>query len=201
MVRQPANILIARACLIYLTEIHKKKKSVKDTIREFPLARYAASYWAGHIRDAEVAENDDIHKQTVCYLECERVRYNWIQLFEPERRRIGPNFDQKSPLVSPPLYYASLLGLNESVRILLKKGADVNARGIFYRNALLAASSGGHEAVVQLLLEKGADVNAQGGYYGNALQAASSRGHGAVVQLLLENGAKYQYTMRWFYVT
>jgi ankyrin repeat protein len=59
------------------------------------------------------------------------------------------------------------------VTLLLEKGADVNAQGGYYGNALQAAANGGHESVVTLLLENGADVNAQGGYYGNALQAAS----------------------------
>ena len=49
------------------------------------------------------------------------------------------------------------------VELLLSKGADVNAQGGEYGNALQAASDGGHEKVVELLLSKGADVNAQGG--------------------------------------
>ncbi|KAF2729999.1 hypothetical protein EJ04DRAFT_446072 [Polyplosphaeria fusca] len=47
--------------------------------------------------------------------------------------------------------------------MLLDKGADVNAQGGRYGNALQAASYGGHEAVVKMLLDAGADVNAQGG--------------------------------------
>jgi ankyrin repeat protein len=74
------------------------------------------------------------------------------------------------------------------VKLLLEKGADVNAQG-GYGNALQAASVGGHEGIMKLLLEKGADVNAQGGSYGNALQVASTEGHDAIVKLLLENGA------------
>jgi ankyrin repeat protein len=61
------------------------------------------------------------------------------------------------------------------VKVLLEKGAEVNAQGGEYGNALQAASFGGHEAIVKVLLEKGAEVNAQGGIYGNALQAASWR--------------------------
>jgi nucleoside phosphorylase len=75
------------------------------------------------------------------------------------------------------------------VQILLENGADVNAQGGKYGNALQAASSKGYEGIVQILLENGADVNAQGGKYGNALQAASYEGHEKVVQILLENGA------------
>ena len=43
------------------------------------------------------------------------------------------------------------------VRLLLEKGADVNAQGGQYGNALQAASYRGHEAVVRLLLKSGAE--------------------------------------------
>ncbi|KAM4061838.1 ankyrin repeats (many copies) domain-containing protein [Hirsutella rhossiliensis] len=75
------------------------------------------------------------------------------------------------------------------LQTLLNKGADVNAQGGRYGNALQAASTQGHEKVVQTLLDKGADVNIQGGEDGNALQAASLEGHEKVVQMLLEKGA------------
>jgi ankyrin repeat protein len=87
------------------------------------------------------------------------------------------------------LQVASYMGHEAVVRLLLEKGAEVNAQGGIYGNALQAASHVGHEAVVRLLLEKGADVNAEGGCFGNALQAASL-GHEAVVRLLLEKGAE-----------
>jgi ankyrin repeat protein len=73
--------------------------------------------------------------------------------------------------------------------MLLDKGADVNAQGGDYGNALQAALSEGHEQVVKMLLDKGADVNAQGGDYGNALYTASARGYEQVVKMLLDAGA------------
>jgi ankyrin repeat protein len=42
------------------------------------------------------------------------------------------------------------------VSLLVDKGADVNAQGGAYGNALQTASYGGHEAVVRLLRDKGA---------------------------------------------
>ena len=41
--------------------------------------------------------------------------------------------------------------------MLLEKGADVNAQGGRFGNALQAASAGGHDKVVQMLLENGAN--------------------------------------------
>jgi ankyrin repeat protein len=80
-------------------------------------------------------------------------------------------------------------GNKEFVEFLLNIGADVNAQGGQYGNALYAASWRGHKEVVQQLLDKGADVNAQGGYYSNALQAASQGGHKEIAQQLLDKGA------------
>ena len=59
-------------------------------------------------------------------------------------------------------------------------GADVNAQGGDYGNALYVASERGHEAIPKPPIEKGADINAQGGDNGNALLAASKRGHEAI---------------------
>ena len=41
------------------------------------------------------------------------------------------------------------------VQMLLDKGAEVNAQGGHYDNALQAASAGGHHTVVQMLLDQG----------------------------------------------
>jgi hypothetical protein len=88
-----------------------------------------------------------------------------------------------------PLTIAAEYGQYEMAKMLLDKGADVNAQGGEYRNALQAASVGDHEQVVKMLLDNGADVNAQGGRFGNALLAASVGGHKQVVKMLLNKGA------------
>jgi ankyrin repeat protein len=80
-------------------------------------------------------------------------------------------------------------GYENIVELLINKGAEINAQGGWYGNALQAALCGGHERIVELLINKGADINAQGGRYGNALQAASSEGHERIVELLINKGA------------
>ena len=112
-------------------------------------------------------------------------------------RKLSARKEQKQKNAKGGISYGKALcaashgGHKEIVQLLLERGANVNAQGGDYVNALSlqAASSNGHKEVVQLLLEGGADVNAQGGLYGNALHAASSNGHKEVVQLLLEGGA------------
>jgi ankyrin repeat protein len=88
------------------------------------------------------------------------------------------------------LQVASLKGEYQFVKLILDKGANINAQDGYYGNALQAASQGGHMRVVKMLLDAGADTNAQGRYYGNALQAASEGGHNAVAKKSLEKGAK-----------
>ncbi|KAH7411643.1 hypothetical protein DE146DRAFT_674164 [Phaeosphaeria sp. MPI-PUGE-AT-0046c] len=87
-----------------------------------------------------------------------------------------------------PLFHAAEHGHHKLAGLLLEKGADganVNAQGGHYSNALQAALYKGHEAVVTLLLEKGANVNAQGGHYGNALHAVAYTGDLRMLQLLI----------------
>lgn len=72
----------------------------------------------------------------------------------------------------------------KTVELLLSKGANVNAQGGEYGNALQAASANGCINIVELLLSNGADVKAKGGPHGTALKAAKHFGHKEVVKLL-----------------
>ncbi|KAJ7747665.1 ankyrin repeat-containing domain protein [Mycena maculata] len=109
------------------------------------------------------------------------------------------------------LHVASYYGHLGMVRCLIDHGADMNARGGLYTNAIHPASEMGHEDVVRFLIEKDVQLNLQaryestlqmlfgqtvtmaqlfmGGKYGGALQAASSKGHQHIILLLLEGGA------------
>ncbi len=52
--------------------------------------------------------------------------------------------------------WASLRGNVDVVKLLLAKGADINAKTKGGQTALMAASSGGHQEVVNLLKAHGA---------------------------------------------
>lgn len=113
-----------------------------------------------------------------------------ILLFDPDTPWIEqPDVARTLNILPSALYYAAHAGLATSVKMLLAKGADPNAKGGRYGNALQAAACRGHLDVVQLLLAGGAVVAMAGGDYGNALQGACSYGHRRCAALLIKNGA------------
>jgi ankyrin repeat protein len=96
---------------------------------------------------------------------------------------------QKDSYGQTPLHLAAENGHNGMAKLLLDRGADVNAQDGEGGDALQAASAGGHEHMVRLLLDKGADWSVYGGEDSNALRAASAGGHEQIVRLLLDKGA------------
>ncbi|KAH7303730.1 hypothetical protein B0I35DRAFT_156178 [Stachybotrys elegans] len=177
--QQIASLVIAQTCLSYLTDI----TDTHETARDFPMARFAAKIWTSH---GALAESDnDLFRAILMFLQEENTFQRWGRLYQADQIwsvKPGPPRGSR-------LYYACLGGLARVAEELIIKGANVNAQGGFYSNALQAASSRGYAKIVELLLENGADVNAQGGKYDNALYSASSEGHDKIVELLLHKGA------------
>jgi ankyrin repeat protein len=186
-----ANVSIAEICLAYLLQFNRTDSLTSRTIEDFPLARYAAEYWTQHARVAARDVGVINLPNMELFLSNRDVQINWIRLFDPDEPWAKPDISKSSERVASTLYYMSLTGLTELVRLLLERGADVNTRErTKHTTALTAASARGHDQIVEQLLEKGADINARGGtYYGTALIAASAWGHGQVVERLLEEGA------------
>ena len=91
------------------------------------------------------------------------------------------------------LAYAASHGQTDSVRLLLRAGANPNvpANGRYRYTALQVAAMYGHEDVVEILLQAGADVKASPCPYGGvtALQAAAIKGYLRLARVLIEAGA------------
>jgi ankyrin repeat protein len=177
---------LTQSCLVYLmyySDCSWKTLTTRD-LAKFPLLQYAARSWYHHAllqrRESTVRE--------LTLLGTDDMRRNWLFVHDPDHSW-KQSFESHEKDAGDALYYASLLGLEKVVQMLMGSEADVNAQGGRYGNALQAASYGGREKVVQILMAAGADVNIQGGHFGNALQAASCENREKVVRMLMDAGA------------
>ncbi|KAH7478382.1 hypothetical protein FOMA001_g9748 [Fusarium oxysporum f. sp. matthiolae] len=106
--------------------------------------------------------------------------------------QVGSNIDVKDSHGRAPLSWAAENGHEAVVRLLLDRGAYIEAADKHYgRTPLSWAAENGHEAVVRLLLDRGAYIEAADKHYGRtSLWRAATAGHETVVRLLLERGAR-----------
>ena len=98
-----------------------------------------------------------------------------------------------------PLFWAAERGRRELVELLIRHGADVNARAPDRsrstkgdqtgKTPLHVAAEGGHTAVIQTLLEKGANIDATDEVPFTPLHWAIRHERDDAVKLLLEKGA------------
>src|SRR5271154_16362 len=91
-----------------------------------------------------------------------------------------------------PMSWAANNGHSKVVKLLLEKGAEVDAKDKEWGNTPISrAANNGHSKEVKLLLEKGAEVDAKDNEGGHTrISRAANNGHSKVVKLLLEKGAE-----------
>ncbi|KAA8894567.1 hypothetical protein FN846DRAFT_999693 [Sphaerosporella brunnea] len=195
---------IAKVCLSVLCSPHtwdqydKTVKTKRGDYKDRHLLLYSTVFWPFHLSRCE-AMNDTLSTTFMSGTNYQQwLTYYWsvVKTYVLEEDTFWSKHTFfRGNKTNGPMFVACIFGLNsfkallKFARLLIEEGADVNAQGGRFGNALRAAAFDGNEAVVRLLIEKGADVNAQGGHYGNALQAAASNGNEAVVRLLIEKGA------------
>ena len=77
----------------------------------------------------------------------------------------------------------------EQVRLLLEKGADINAKDRYNQTALMNAAHAGQIELVRLLIERGAELDTTAKYNLSALMLSLIAHHTEVARLLIEAGA------------
>jgi hypothetical protein len=109
------------------------------------------------------------------------------------------NPDVKDTYDRSPLSWAVEKGHEAVVKLLLEKGAELEAKDNRYGQTPLSwAAVKGHEAVVKLLLEKGAELESKDNGSGRTpLSWTVENGHEAVVKLLLEKGVELESKDKW----
>jgi hypothetical protein len=83
------------------------------------------------------------------------------------------------------IHEAAFEGHVNTVRELLKEGADVNSRGPGGLTPLHMAAMGGHRQTSEVLLDNGADINAHDDKGRTAAQLAQAHGHNGLTEFLL----------------
>jgi len=186
-----ANRNITELCLTYLSSFERPDTLTYGSLTAFPLLSYASRFWFKHAQTAN--EEMGLDPVIVKFLNEAKslILLNRLLDLHPSYEGEVTFFRITPSKVGSPLYYASYYGLSRVAAMLAEGGADVNAQGGEYGNALQAAAYNSEDvSLIKLLLKAGADVNAQGGCYENALQAAIwNRENVTVMKLLLEAGA------------
>ncbi|USP76308.1 Arp Ankyrin repeat protein [Curvularia clavata] len=132
-----------------------------------------------------ILKQQDGYGYTLLYVAAMHGHYGTTELLLEKSAQMKGRL---STIYNAALQGAAAKGDKEIIELLLRNGADLNARGE-HETPLIAASLRGHKAIVELLLEKGAEVNASR-ETNTPLSAASFGGHKAIVELLLEKGAE-----------
>jgi ankyrin repeat protein len=91
--------------------------------------------------------------------------------------------------ISTPLIYAAYFGNTKLVRLLVAKGANVNAQNELGRSVLHKAAQKDHTEVIEVLLGAGADPSILDSDGGTALHLAANEGNSGAVEALISGGA------------
>ena len=101
---------------------------------------------------------------------------------------MSPNF-KRDWLEKAPLHIASKNGRLEIVKLLIEKGAEVNAKTKNGLTALVCAGGTQKHEIIKVLLENKANVDVQNTSKNTALHLAARVGKEETVKLLLAYGA------------
>lgn len=138
---------IAEVCLAYLLELDGNL-SPPEIRRAYPMAIYPARYWETHAAAAENC-NQTVYTLKTALLPNSSAFETCYRLYSPDvNRKYRPWVRNDTERMQPPppaLYYVSYTGLVYAARMLLEKGANINAQGEKHRNALQAASLKGNK--------------------------------------------------------
>jgi ankyrin repeat protein len=193
---QPKEMILsnelAKICLRYLNfgRVWQPARFSKDILSNRPFRNYAAQLWHRHIITDGKNYTDVVELINLLF---NPANLNWA------RWKIW--FDYGDPLSTllkktkfyssaSPLYYASLLGLHDTVVYLTEKlTLDINSVDEYQRTALQAACSQDCISIVKILLQKGADVTTADDEGETPLTIACREGHVEAAKALLKKGA------------
>ena len=188
---EAAHTILAQACLGVLLRVDDRVDS--NTIKSFPLARYAAQYWPTHARVENVSSR--IKEGMECLFDEDKPHLTtWLWIYNEdipyEQNRSMLTICPQKPEAVVPLYYAARLGFRDLAEHLIAEHPEhVNATGGYEGTPMHAAASGGHTKILSLLIEHGVHVDCRGRSKRTALHITSWEGKVEAGEFLLNRGA------------
>ncbi|KAI3571047.1 hypothetical protein IWW34DRAFT_772695, partial [Fusarium oxysporum f. sp. albedinis] len=188
---QDAHTVLAELCVLYLNFFNSNTSLLTDMdgeaghcIDKHPFLDYSAKTWGAHFRKAVMIDDATIIPFALRICDSGSRSYSvWFRIYWKTTGRSTTKYFTD-------LMLASYYGHRVIVKLLLEKGAEIEAKDSEYgRTPLSWAAGNGHKATVKLLLENGAGVESKDEFGQTLLSWAAENGHEAVVKLLLENGA------------
>ena len=181
---ESSNAALAEVTIAYLLQFdnghffRENEFLVSELLKERPASKYAAEYWAEHLRAAEeqvpgclpvkLFSNDWVFKN-VLHLDSSHYLRNYCHGIGESQSKLA---------------YASGLGLLDVCQYLLDAGQSKDGW------ALSEAVSEGHENIVKLLLDYGADPNTVTEYKTSPLEIATTSGYETIAHSLIEAGTR-----------
>ena len=184
---EAAHTILAQACLsvLFRFDDHVDRESVKN----FPLALYAARYWPKHARVENVSSC--IKDGMECLFDTEKRHFStWLWIYNEDGGVRSMSTPRPEKPEAVPLYYAARLGFRDLAEHLIAKHPEhVNARGGYKFTPIHVAAFAGHVDILSLLIEHGADVNGRDDGGDTPLHQASVHARLEAGRFLLDNGA------------
>ncbi len=193
-----AHTLLAQASLCVLLALDGQVD--KESVKNFPLAKYAGRYWIDHVEFDNVSSS--IEDAMKCLFDPAKPHFaNWVWIYNidtPFRPILfAPRPTQPTAV---PLYYATLCGFRAVIEHLIATHPqDINARGGYHITPLHAAIQkvDVKDDNTKLRLEQGMDVNTLDDYTSPPLHQVSQRGRLDIVELLLKHHADLDTRGNW----
>jgi hypothetical protein len=186
---EAAHTILVRACLGVLLQLDDRID--RDSMKSFPLARYAAQYWTTHARIENVSSR--IKDGMECLFDADKPHFaTWLWIYNEDKDQRDRSMSTMRPEKpeAVPLYYAAMFGFRDLAEHLIAEHPQhVTVRGGEEVTPLHVAASAGHPDILSLLIEHGADMNGQGIYGDTLLHRASQNARLEAGQLLLNRGA------------
>jgi ankyrin repeat protein len=185
----PAHTIVAQACLGVL--LHLDENITKDSLKDFPLAEYAAEHWVDHARFEKVASKVQDGMKRLFDPSQSHLSV-WVWIYDPEDLRSrSKQSERPAEGRGTPLHYAAVCGMHDIATFLvIEHTQDVNARGFDSEGTPLhVASREGFVELAWILLKHGADIEARDTDDWSPLERATTNGHVDLTRVLLEHGA------------